>query len=196
MKKVFGFALVAVLLASGAFAQENKYEMTVQGSGFFPKQTTKNGITSKPTASGGVVAGFRVNLNNRFAVEGDYDYGRNSEKFFVAGTATRIPVNVHSLTATGVVKLPTFRDVRPFAVAGGGMMVIDPRESSSTNSQTRGTLVYGGGFDMPLPMAKRVAFRAQYRGFVYKVPDFDTTRLKTDKFGHAAVPSAGLVFCF
>ena len=196
MKKRLGFALVAVLLAGGAFAQENKYEMTVQGSGFFPKQTTKNGITSKPTSSGGVMAGFRVNLNRRLAVEGDYDYGRNSEKFLLANSTTRIPVNVHSLTATGIVKLPTLRDFRPFALAGGGMMVVDPRRSSNTNSQTRGTFVYGGGFDMPLPIAKRVAFRAQYRGFVYKTPDFDASKLKTDKFTHAAVPSAGLVFSF
>ena len=38
--------------------------------------------------------------------------------------------------------------------------------------------------------------RAQYRGFVYKTPDFEMTSLKVDKYTHSAVPSAGLVFTF
>jgi hypothetical protein len=60
--------------------------------------------------------------------------------------------------------------------------------------QTRGAFVYGGGVDVP--MFKHVALRAQYRGFIYKTPDFETTTLKVDKYTHSAVPSAGLVFVF
>jgi hypothetical protein len=29
---------------------------------------------------------------------------------------------------------------------------------------------------------------AQYRGFVYKIPDFEMTSLKVDKYTHSAVP--------
>jgi hypothetical protein len=47
-----------------------------------------------------------------------------------------------------------------------------------------------------VPITKHVALRAEYRGFVYKAPDFDRSDLKTDKFTHSAVPSAGLVFTF
>jgi hypothetical protein len=45
-------------------------------------------------------------------------------------------------------------------------------------------------------MAKHIALRAQYRGFVYKTPDFEMTGLKVDQYTHSAVPSAGLVFTF
>jgi hypothetical protein len=41
-----------------------------------------------------------------------------------------------------------------------------------------------------------MAIRAEYRGLVYKVPDFGLIPLRVDKFTHAAVPSAGLVFTF
>lgn len=193
MRKILALAAVVVLGLS-AWAQENKYEFTVQGSGIFPKQTSKGALTSKPTSSGGVMAGVRVNLNNRLAVEGDYDYLRNSERFFTSSGLTRIPMNLHAVTVTGIVRLPTFRNIRPFALAGGGLMVFDPRERFGTSSQERGTFVYGGGFDVPV--VRRVALRAQYRGFLYKAPDFDTSALKIDKFSHAAVPSAGLVFTF
>ncbi len=102
-----------------------KYEFTVQGSVIVPKQTSKGALTSKPTSSGGVMAGFRVNRSN-CAAEGDYDYLRNSEKFFSSSSLTRIPMNLHAVTVTGIVRLPTFRNIRPFALAGGGLMVFDP----------------------------------------------------------------------
>ncbi len=194
MRKLIALAAVVVLWGLSAWAQETKYEFTVQGSGIFPKQTSKGELTSKPTSSGGVMAGFRVNLSNWLAVEGDYDYMRNSETFFTSSGLTRIPMNLHAVTATGIVKLPTFRNVRPFALAGGGMMVFEPREASGIQTQYRSTFVYGGGFDVPV--VKRVALRAEYRGFLYKIPDFDSNALKIDKFSHAAVPSAGLVFTF
>jgi hypothetical protein len=54
--------------------------------------------------------------------------------------------------------------------------------------------VYGSGANVPL--MKHVALRAQYREFVYKVPDFNVNQFKADKFTHAAVPSAGFVFTF
>jgi len=41
-----------------------------------------------------------------------------------------------------------------------------------------------------------IDLRAQYRGFVYKAPDFEMTSFKIDKYTHSAVPSAGLVFKF
>lgn len=194
MRKAFALAAVVVFVALSAWTQETNYEFTVQGSGIFPKQTSKGALTSKPSSSGGVMAGFRVNLNKWLAAEGDYDYLRNSEKFFNSSGLTRIPMNLHAVTVSGIVRLPTFRNIRPFALAGGGLMVFDPREAFGTSSQERGTFVYGGGFDVPV--VRRVALRAQYRGFVYKTPDFDTSALKINKFSHAAVPSAGLVFTF
>lgn len=72
-------------------------------------------------------------------------------------------------------------------------MFFDPRRGS-VSEQTRGTFVYGGGVDVPV--SKHFLVRAQYRGFVYKVPDFELSSLKIDKFTHSAVPSAGLVFRF
>jgi hypothetical protein len=59
-------------------------------------------------------------------------------------------------------------------------MFFDPRGGSISNQQTRGAFVYGVGFDVP--MSKHFLVRAQYRGFVYKTPDFEMTSLKVDKY--------------
>ena len=199
MKKLTELAIILVLFGISSWAQEVRNEVTVQGSGFFNKQTTGSGITNKPTNSGGVMAGYRFNLKDWLAVEGDYDYFRNGQKFLTSSGTTSIPMNVHAVTGVAIVKLPSFKMpavkiVSPFVLAGGGAMFFDSRGGFIDEVQTRGAFVYGGGFDVP--MAKHIALRAQYRGFVYKAPDFEMTSLKVDKYTHSAVPSAGLVVTF
>ena len=199
MKKLTELAIVFVFFGISSWAQEVRHEVTLQGSGFFQKQTTAGGITNEATNSGGVMAGYRFNLKNWLAVEGDYDYFRNHQTFSGIGGTTSIPMNVHAATGIAIVKLPTFKVpavkiVSPFVLAGGGAMFFDPRGGSIGNEQTRAAFVYGGGFDVP--MSKHFLLRAQYRGFVYKTPDFEMTSIKVDKYTHSAVPSAGLVFTF
>jgi outer membrane immunogenic protein len=199
MKKLTKLAIIFVLFGISCSAQELRREVTVAGSGFFQKQTTAGGITNEATNSGGVMAGYRFNLKNWLAVEGDYDYFRNHQTFSASSGTTFIPMNVHAATGVAVVKLPSFKMpalkiVSPFVLAGGGAMFFDPRGGSVNTEQTRGTFVYGGGVDVPL--SKHFLVRAQYRGFVYKTPDFEMTSLKLDKYTHSAVPSAGLVFTF
>ena len=159
MKKLTELAIILALFGISSWAQEVRHEVTVQGSGFFQKQTTAGGITNEPTNSGGVMAGYRFNLKNWLAVEGDYDYFRNHQTFSGSSGTTSIPMNVHAATGVAIVKLPSFKMpavkiVSPFVLAGGGAMFFDPRGGSISNEQTRGAFVYGGGFDVP--MAKHI----------------------------------------
>src|SRR5271157_3504688 len=163
MKKLVVPAIILVLFGISSSAQEVRNEVTVQGSGFFNKQTTDGGITNEPTNSGGVMAGYRFNLKKWLAVEGDYDYFRNSQVFLASSGTTSIPMNVHAATGTAIVKLPSFKMpgvkvVAPFVLAGGGAMFFDPRGGVANNEQTRGAFVYGGGFDVPV--ARHIAVLA------------------------------------
>lgn len=194
MKRVAELAIVLLFLGISSWAQEIRHELTVQGSGFFTKQTTESGLTNKPTNSAGVMAGYRFNLKRWLSVEGDYDYFRNDQKFAANSGTMVLPMNVHAATGTAVVKLPAYKTLFPFVLGGGGAMFFDPRGGSIRKEQTRGAFVYGAGADMPL--FKRMALRIQYRGFIYKIPDFENATLRTDKYTHSAVPSAGLVFAF
>jgi outer membrane immunogenic protein len=187
---------VGLLLALCGFtlAQETRHEVTIQGSGFFTKETTDLGVRHQPTYSGGLLAGYRFNINEWLGIEGDYDYFSNSQKYFTPVDTTLFKTNVHAVTGSAVIKIPTSIRLKPYALVGGGAIIFDPRDTSLADSQNRGAFVYGGGADLAL--TKHIAVRGQYRGFVYKVPDFDTTNLRTDTFTHSAVPSAGLVFTF
>src|ERR1700757_1249823 len=100
MKKLAELAVILVLFGISSWAEEVRHEVTVQGSGFFKKQTTVGGITDEATNSGGVMAGYRFTLKKWLAVEGDYDYFRNDQKFSANSGTTLIPTNVHAVTGT------------------------------------------------------------------------------------------------
>ena len=93
MKRIV--VMLSVMLALGSFvwAQEAKNEVTIQGDGFFTKDSTNKGVENNPTYSGGFLAGYRYNLNHRFALEADYDYFRNSQDYPKSG-GTDIKTNV------------------------------------------------------------------------------------------------------
>ena len=191
------FVVAVVLLltiSTGLWAQEEaRNEVSVQGTGFFTKETTDSGITHQPTHSGGLLTGYRLNVNKWVAVEGNYGYYRNSQRYFATAGTADLPTNVHEVSGSVVFKIPTDTVIKPFLLAGGGALVFDPRDVSAIDQQTRGTFVYGGGADFAVH--KNISFRAQYRGLVYKTPDFDG-QFALDKVTHSAVPSAGLVFRF
>ena len=87
-------------------------------------------------------------------------------------------------------------NLKPFMLAGSGALVFDPRNASiaGTQRQAKAAFVYGGGVDYDL--THHLALRAEYRGLVYKTPDFNLGGLNADKVTHTAQPSAGIVIRF
>jgi len=62
-------------------------------------------------------------------------------------------------------------------------------------TQTKPTFVYGGGVDYNV-FTQHVALRLQYRGLLYKAPDYKFPGFFTGDSGHMAEPSIGVVFKF
>jgi opacity protein-like surface antigen len=187
--------VVVVLCSVFTWAQETPYEVTVQGSGFFSKETTGSGITSKPTNSAGILVGFRFNSTQWLAFDADYDHFRNSQKFAATTTdLTSVKTSMHAITGSAVFKIPLATLLKPYAILGVAMMIFEPQGMNFLSDQTRAGFVYGGGIDVSLH--RRLALRCQYRGFIYNVPDFGVNTLRVDRHTHTAAPSAGLVITF
>ena len=200
-KAVITFATVALFLVAGAVAQESRSEISLQGTGFFTKDTSGQGTTQRATNTGGFLVGYRYNLTRWLAAEADYGYDRNSQHYFGSSGFSRIQANVHQATGGLVVRIPTSHRFRfsPYVLAEGGALVFDPTGNSfgtvpGAQRQATGVFVYGGGADFPL--LKHVGLRAEYRGLVYSAPDFGLAALNTNTVTHTAQPSAGLVFRF
>jgi len=98
-----------------------------------------------------------------------------------------------------VVKLPVFFRLHPYALAGGGALLFDPTGNGGSSFagatwEAKGAFVYGAGADYTL--TRHLSLRAEYRGYVYKAPDFNVASLNTNAWTHTAQPSAGIVFRF
>jgi opacity protein-like surface antigen len=194
-------ASFVILLTLGATAQEGtRSEISLQGTGFFTRDTSGQGISRTTSDTGGFTVGYRYHINRWLSAEGNYGFDRNTQKYFASFGESRVQANVHAVTGDLVVNLPLhIRRVSTYALAGGGGLIFDPTGNSGgsvpgASSQGRGAFLYGAGADYTL--SRRFSLRAEYRGFVYKNPDFGLGALNTDSWTHAAQPSAGIVFHF
>ncbi len=197
-------ALICIFTAVG-YAQDLKSEVSVQGTANITKNSDNLDIPHEATKSGGFLAGYRYHLNPWFAIQGDYGYTRNTQKYFDPFFGeTDIQANIHQLTGEAVITAPSSSRIRPYGLAGIGGLFFRPTNNlsnafigvgtNSGNNQAKAAFVYGGGVDFDL--TRFVALRAEYRGLVYKIPDFQIPGLASDAFTHMAQPSVGLVWRF
>jgi opacity protein-like surface antigen len=193
-------ASFALLVGVSAVAQESRSEISLQGTGFFTKDTTGQGVTQRSTNTGGFLVGYRYHFN-RWLAEAVYGYDRNTQQFFAPAGFSRIQANVHQATGGFVFRVPAparFR-ISPYVLAEGGALVFDPTGNPfgtvpGAQRQATGVFAYGGGADFPI--LRHVSLRAEYRGLVYSAPDFGLAALNTNTVNHTAQPSAGIVFRF
>jgi hypothetical protein len=86
---------ILALVSVTAFAQENRSEISIQGTGFFTKDTDGNGIQQHATDAGGFLVGYRYSINRWLAAEANYGYDRNT---------VRIKARTMQLWAAGTLK--------------------------------------------------------------------------------------------
>ena len=189
-----------VLLTLGVTAQESRSEISLQGTGFFTKDTNGQGISRTTTDTGGFLVGYRYHFNRWLSAEANYGWNRDTQKYFSTGGFSRIQSDVHTVTADAVISLPfSISRLSPYVLGGGGSLIFHPTGNAGgfvpgADTQARGTFVYGAGANYTL--TKRISLRAEYRGYVYKDADFGLRALNTDSWTHTAQPSAGIAFRF
>ena len=195
---VAALAATLLMLSMSALAQEERNQISIQGTGFFTKNTDGNGVHNTTTESGGLLLGYRHHMFGRFSAEANYGWSRNTQEFNGAAVG-RVQSDIHQITGAAVVALPRISKFQPFVLGGGGALVFDPTGNSGgtyagASRQTRGAFLYGGGADYSL--TSRLSIRTEYRGYVYKTADFGVKSLNTDQWTHTAQPSAGIVLKF
>ncbi|HEY4359553.1 MAG TPA: outer membrane beta-barrel protein [Bryobacteraceae bacterium] len=185
----------AALAASPAVAQEENthtQEITVQGTGSFVTNTMKDGVQQSASNTGGFLASYRFFFNRNSGVEVNYGFENNTQIYGAGGSLAGVGTRSHEASAAYVFRFPLKR-ITPFALAGTGALVFDPKNFAGANAQARAAFVYGAGADVNL--AKHWFLRGEYRGFVYDSPDYSIAGLNgADRVTHRAEPSLGFGF--
>src|SRR5258708_29695976 len=108
IRKVVVETIVGVLMcASGAIAKERRWqEISVQGTGFFTKDSSGNGINQHATDTGGFLLSYRYHFNRWLAADASYGYARNTQQNFTSSSQLRVQANVHHATGALFVTAP------------------------------------------------------------------------------------------
>ena len=201
-KKALGFIVVIIVVAasaSTALAQvEQPSQISIQGTALVTRSSTDQIPSNDVTKSGGFLVGYSYQFSRWLGAEGNYGYSRNTNNFVTFGGLSSLEADFHEVTGALVAHIPVnVGRVRPYVLGGGGALVFDPTDKftvTGAERQTRGTFLYGGGANFDI--TSNFGLRAEYRGLVYRVPDFNVSTLNLDKFTHLAQPSFGFYFRF
>ncbi len=209
----------ALLLASGAGAQQaagstgnnsgdpsQPSELSVQVSGVFTRSTTIANAVNPTTVnkhiatnSAGLLVGYRYHFNSWEALEAEFGYTENGQRYYTpataggtSGAAYAITSRMYDLDANEVITTPRLLGFfQPFVLAGGGAIAFQPNSNPyGATTQWRPMFDYGAGLDFHIV---HLGARIEYRGLIFKVPYFGLAALNTNKYTHIASPSIGLV---
>jgi opacity protein-like surface antigen len=202
-----GLAIAAILvLVSLAPAQDDEghFDVGLGYSGVFSKTSSASlsNTTLKPTTSGGVLATFRYRFNRTHGIAVNIGRTNNSQVFTIPPDTLRVNTGITEFSGAYVFSPFQTMRIEPFVLAGAGMLRFNPgnqyidgfQSAFGAHQQMSLTFLYGGGIDYRL--WKALALRVQYRGLIYKVPNFKVPSLFLGVYGHMAEPSAGIVIKF
>ena len=207
---------VILLLTSVGLAQDNRFDVSLGGAAVLSKQSVGNGTVLTPTNSVAVLITARYRFSPRNSVEINYSHTADSQVYFASPLTYRIHNTIGEYSGAYVFSFLQSEKVEPFLFAGAAALIFYPNYNASSindvqtylpsSQQTKPAFLYGGGFDyrifsiLPVirksTLSKHLALRLEYRGLVYKAPDFNVQNLSTGARGHLAEPSAGIVAKF
>ncbi len=225
------FFLIGMATLGGAAAHAQT-DAAISLYGAFTETTPANvndDISQNPSNAAGGLLELRHIAKPWFGYEGTYSYNRANQTYSSAsgpyvtcGVCTAItswtPVsaNAHEVTGDWVASLK-IRNLRPFALAGGGILFNVPStdqattsgivtgcgggiptcivgapytRTNATTSSTKPVFVYGAGVDWGL--LPHIGLRFQYRGNLNKAPELVPDVIGTSSLTHTAEPMIGV----
>jgi opacity protein-like surface antigen len=189
--------------------------------GAFNQSTSGNNTNQSPANAAGGLIEFRQIRSPLFGYEATYAYNRSNQGLSNGSlvcpgvsctvSTAAISANAHEVTGDWVVSFKT-GSFRPFALAGGGLLLNVPSggtvttttfcslcalssqttTAAVTSTSTKGVFVYGAGVDWTL--LPHLGLRLQYRGNVYKAADVTSAFTSTNSFTQTAEPMIGVFF--
>jgi outer membrane immunogenic protein len=199
MKKFALFALLLTLGTVAGHAQESRQDVSISGSAIIePYVNSSTDVKVSAKRGLGALFSYRFMLTPRGAVEGNYSYTQNSLHY--VGPAYNYQVNTRMQEVTGAyVYNFNFKKFNPFVEAGGGGLIwTNIRNLGTTTLDVKQQItivgLYGGG--VAYEISPSFDIRAEYRGFISKVPNFGYSPLTTNKWYNVNNPVIGVAYHF
>jgi Outer membrane protein beta-barrel domain len=162
-------ALVTLLAASPALAQQRAVVFSARGGGFSPLNNLNDAGTADFKTGFNVGGGVGVQVNKYVVLDGDFTWGQH--QFRQNGVDSGIKVNQFFYGGDVKLQYPTASGVTPYVLGGGGAVTFHQLATSGVD-KTKGFGRFGAGLTYQIPGSNWAVY-GQGDGFVYKVSNFD-----------------------
>jgi opacity protein-like surface antigen len=202
MKKI---AIIAFLLAgcvAAGRAQESRQDISISGTALFePFIASQTDVQLHSNTAYGALASYRFMLTPSSALEVNYGITyQNTLKYVFPQCPNGVKVLVRTQEASAAyVRSFSYKKLNPFVEAGPGALIFLPVRNTGTTSldvkqQTAIGGLYGAG--VAYEISPSFDIRAEYRGFVTKVPTFSESTFATNKWFNVFNPAIGVAYHF
>jgi opacity protein-like surface antigen len=203
MKKI---ALIAFLLAvcvTAVRAQESRQDISISGEVIIPPfRASTTLVQVSAQREFGVVASYRYMLTPTSALEANYSWSYQAKMHYTISNVNNYTVNNRTQEISAAyVRSFVYKNFNPFVEAGPGGFIFLPVQDAETTShdfhqQTEVGFVYGAG--VAYEVSPSFDIRAEYRGWVTKVPTFSFQggELNTNRWYNIYNPMIGVAYHF
>jgi outer membrane immunogenic protein len=204
MKKIAIIAfLLAVCVATGR-AQESRQDISLSGIGLIePFIGSSTDVYVSANRSFGALASYRFMLTPSSALEANYGITYQNTIRFQSNSVYNTDVLTRNQEISAAyVRTFNFRKFNPFIEAGPGAFIFMPIRNSGTHGeyalevkqQTNIGGIYGAG--IAYEISPSFDIRAEYRGWITKVPKFGETNMSTNRWYNIYNPVIGVAYHF
>ena len=199
MKKSKLLFLLLPFMAAASYAQESRQDVSASGSMIYAPFTFGQGVRLNATIGLGGLASYRYMLTPRSAVEGNYQYLQNTNKYATNFLPSlRVHTRFQEISAAYVYNF-TYKKFNPFIEAGPGAFIMSPIDDIKTTDltvkkQTNIGAIYGGG--IAYEISPSFDIRVEYRGLVMKTPTFGKSNENTGQYYNVTNPVIGVAYHF
>jgi opacity protein-like surface antigen len=191
--------LLLPFLAAASYAQESRQDVSASGSALYAPFVFGQGVRLNATIGLGGLVSYRYMLTPRSAVEGNYQYLQNTNKYATNFLPSlRVHTRFQEFSAAYVYNF-TYKKFNPFVEAGLGGFFLSPIVDYKTTDLTVHKVtnigfLYGGG--IAYEISPSFDIRAEYRGIVMKTPSFGKSNEQTGQYYNMNNPVIGVAYHF
>lgn len=200
MKKIALIVLLLAVCVAAGSAQESRQDISISGSALIePFIASSTNVQVHSNTAWGALASYRFMLTPSSALEANYGITyQNKINYYVNPNHYQVNTRTQEVTFA-YVRSFTYKKFNPFVEAGTGVFIFLPiRNSGTTNLDVKQEIsvggLYGGG--IAYEISPSFDIRAEYRGFVTKVPTFDNSQFTTNKWYNIYNPVLGVAYHF
>ena len=198
MRKILLLFLLLPFLAVASHAQESRQDISLSVGGIFPPFITNNDVQQTGTYGLGGLISYRYMLTPRSALEVNFQYAQNAQKYFTSFNRIRVHDRLMEFSGAYVLNF-NFKNFNPFLEAGpAGFLLVPLDDASTTSIDAKQTMqiggVYGGG--IAYEISPSFDIRAEYRGLIMKTPNFGLQPQKVGRYYNIYNPTVGIAYHF